>query len=279
MSPRRGLSLVELTIALLIAGIIGLALTRFVVSQARFISLQDGLMRARAGARAGLNVLVQEIRMVGPGGLVSAAADSIEARVPYAMGIGCAQYSGGYQGVLLMPYDSANFAAATLDGFAWMDTTGVFNFTSPATVAVSTSYNGYCSATPTPPLTILPGWRAARLSPSDPTTPIGFPIYLYQTVRYTIAPSADLPGRLALWRTVVGTGARDELVVPFDTASRFRFLLGSRLAASDTVPAVLDSVRGLRVRFVGLSEDPPQGRTQPSRFDLTTDIVFVNRAH
>jgi len=279
MRPRRGLSLVELIVALLIAGIIGLALTRFVISQARFISLQDGLMQARAGARAGFNVMVQEMRMVGPGGLLAAAADSLELRVPYAMGTGCAQPSGGRQGALLMPYDSANFASASLSGYAWMDTTGLYHFVSPATAAVSASYAGDCTATPTPPLTVPPGWKTARLAPSDPATPVGFPIYLYQTIRYTIAPSAELPGRLALWRTVVGPpDTREELVAPYDTASRFSFLIGNALVATTTVPAVLDSVRGIRVRLVGQSELPPQGRSQPSRFDLATDIVFVNRA-
>ena len=39
-----------------------------------------------------------------------------------------------------------------------------------------------------------------------------------------------------------------------------------------------DDVRGIRIRFVGESETPLEGRAVPVKFDLTSDILFRNNA-
>ncbi len=290
---RRGFSLAELMVALVIAGIIGIALTRLIISQSRFMALQDGTMRARASARAGFNVIAQELRMVTAGGLLAASPDSITARVTFASGLTCGQPSGGSQAVLLMPYDSASFAGATLRGYAWRNAIGNWQFQEPVTFAAGAT-TGDCTGLAAPiPSTIAPAtavtassapgpgvFRVVRLQPNNVGTPTGVPVYLYQRVRYELAPSAEISGRIALWRTVLETMVREELVAPFDTSmSAFAFLVGNRLAPQANPPAVLDSVRGIRLRLVGESEERPEGRTAPSRFDLTSDIVFINRAN
>jgi len=278
VTDRRGFSLAELMVALVIAGIVGAALTRLMINQSRCVATQDGLMRARSGARAGFNVIVQELRMVTPAGLLAAAPDSVTARVPFAFGVACSQPSGGQQAILLLPFDSANFASASLTGFAWRDSTGAYQFVEPATLTNGSGPSSACTGVTPSPIAVPAGWLVVYVSPNDLATLPGAALYLYQTVRYEIAPSAELPGRRALWRTVVGTGTREELVTPFDTTSRFSFLVENRLTAQAGVPAVLDSVRGLRLRLVGQSETTPSGRSGPMSFDLSTDIVFVNRA-
>lgn len=276
MTRTRGFSLAELVVALFLAGIIGLALARLVISQARFVAGQDGLLQARSSVRAALNVMASELRALTPGGLRAATADSITLRVPYAFGVAC-QQSGGGTNVSLLPGDSAIFNAATASGYAFRDSTGTWRFVEPATVGA-----GGCAPLG-PAITALsaPGWspRVVRVTPNAVGTREGDLVYLYQTVRYGLAGSTAIPGRTALWRTVLSTGMRDELVAPFDTGSSFRFLVGSRFTVRTTAPSVLDSVVGLHVRLVGQSEMTPEGRSAPSRFDLTTDIVFRNNAH
>ena len=272
---RPGFSLTELMVALVLTGIIGAALTRLIINQARFVAMQDGMMRARSGARAALNVMTSELRAITDSGLVAASPDSITVRVPYAFGVACQQASGATN-VALLPGDSALYGSATAGGYAWRDSTGAFVFREPATVAA-----GSC-APPAPAITVLgtTGWsaRTVAVSPNNPDTPAGAIVYLYQTIRYAFAPSVSVPGRRALWRTVLSTGARDELVVPFDTSSKFQFLVGNRYTPQAAPPAVLDSVRGLRIRLVGQSEAPPEGRVGPVKFDLTSDILFRNNA-
>ncbi len=274
-SSRHGFALAELVVALIIAGLVGISLTKLIMNQARFVATQQGMMAARAGARAGFNVMVQELRMVTRGGVITAHADSITVLVPYAFGIACIQPSGGSQAVALFPVDSARYASAALRGYAWRDSTGTWKFKEPATIMPGVVTD--CS-TATPAVTVLTNGAIVRVSPNDLTTEQGSPMYLYQRVRYALAPSVQLPGRTALWRTMIDLNQRDELVAPFDTNSVFSFLTGNALTVQSAVPAVLDSLRGVRVRLVGQSEDPPEGRTTPSSFDLSMDIVFVNRA-
>ena len=269
-----GFSLAELTVAMLIAGIIGLALARLIINQSRFVALQDAMMRARSGARAALNALSGELRAVTNGGLVQAGPDSITVRVPYAFGVACQQASSSTI-VSLLPTDSAIFSASTASGYAWRDSTATFQFVEPATVS-----SGTCSA-PAPNITTLSatGWtaRSVAVAPNVVATPVGAVVYLYQTVRYAFAASVGIPGRRALFRTVL-PGTRDELVAPFDSSAKFQFLVDSANALVIGPPAVLGAVRGVRVKLVGASETAPQGRSQPVKFDLTTDILFRNNA-
>jgi len=277
----RGFVLAELLVAMIIAAIIGLSLTQLVISQSRFVALQSAIMQARGGARAALNVMAADLRMVTDSGLVAAAPDSVTVRVPFAFGVACAQASGNVT-LSLLPADSASYYSATASGYAWRDTTGRFDFVEPATVSASFAF--LCTwPYITPSITTLgaPGWTALAVAvPNDPRqTPPGPPtgtvVYLYQLVRYAFAPSGQLPGRIGLWRTVLSTGQRDELVAPFDSTSGFQFL-DSTLTPRQTPPANLDTVRGLHLVLIATSEQPPEGRTLPMQFNLTTNVVFRN---
>jgi len=279
--------LAELLVALVIAAIIGVALTQLVVSQSRFVALQGSIIQARGGARAALNVLATDFRMVSDSGLVAAAHDSVTARVPYAFGVACGQVAGMVT-VSLLPADSASYYAATPSGYAWRDTTGTMVFVepSPGPLAVSSSVTSNCTSAliTNPAITTLSvtGWPAVAVDlPNDtrrtpPGPPQGSVVYLYQLVRYAFAPSGQLPGRVGLWRTVLSTGQRDELVAPFDTSASFQFLVGSRLTPRTTPPAVLDSVQGLRLVLVAASEQAPEGHTKPETFTITSNVVFQN---
>lgn len=275
--PARGFGLAELLVALVIAGVIGLALTRLVVSQARFVGMQDAMMRARGGARASLNVLSDELKMVPYRGVRTAHAESIEVRVPYAFGVACYPWSGYYI-ISLLPADSATFFSATPSGFSYRNaTTGLWTSIDGATVITATASNA-CSATGISGMT-TPNWpeRYAAVTPYGGSTGVdtGNAVVLYQRIRYAFAPSTQLPGREALWRTIVSTGTREELVAPFDTASHFEFLTGSRYVAQTAVPT-LDSIRGVRIRLKAASETTPAGRTTPPTFDVSVDVYFRN---
>lgn len=274
---RHGFSLAELMVALVIAGIIGVALTRLVVSQSRFVSSQDGMMRARAVARAGLAVLSDELRQVASGGLVAATRDSVTVRIPYAYGIVCTQQSGTTIAALLPP-DSARYASAAMTaGYAWRDSNGVWKSVEPAT-RTATSTAPCLAASPAigPPYSPSGANYAVALAPNVVATPNGAVVYVYQNVRYAFGPSTEMPGRVGLWREVLGGGVREELVTPFDTTSKFQFLVGPLLRPQTAVPSALDSILGLRVLLVAASERPAPGRSVPTKFPLVSDIVFRN---
>jgi len=273
---RRGFSLAELIVALVIAGIVGIALSRLVINQARFVGAQDGMMRARSSARAALSVLSYELRQVTFGGVAAASRDSIDIRVPYAFGVVCG-YTAGLTALSLIPPDSAAYAAGatTTSGYAYMNAVDLWTFIEPA--ARSNGSTALC-ASATPPVVVLTSPSGLSWGVYVPGTaaPVGATVYLYQKIRYAFGPSTQLPGRRALWRTTLTNGVREELVAPFDTSAQFNFLVGTMLAASTTVPASLDSIFGVRLRLDAQSETPPQGRTAPLLFRMTSDVIFRN---
>src|SRR5688500_20226645 len=89
-APRKGLSLVELLIGMVVLGIIGMALTKVLASQARYFDHQKTSNLARAVSRGPLNRVVSDLRMIeARGGTISASPTTIEMRVPYAVGVVC----------------------------------------------------------------------------------------------------------------------------------------------------------------------------------------------
>ena len=274
---RRGFGLAELIVAMLIAGIIGIALARLVINQARFAGTQDSMMRTRGAARAALNVLSFELRSVTRGGIMTASRDSIDIRVPYAFGMTCG-YASGQTAVALFPPDSAVWAnaASTTSGLAYLDATNTWTFLDGVTRSAGSTSTCY---TVSPPVRVLysPGGQAWGVYASGTTVPTGTIVYFYQKIRYAFAASTQMPGRIALWRTTLANGNREELVAPFDTSAAFNFLVGTMIVPSSTAPAVLDSISGLRLKLNAQSEDTPQGRSVPLLFKLTSDIIFRNR--
>ena len=64
MSTRRGFTLAELLVGMVVLGIIGAALSRLLLSQSRFYDLQTQLRRARFVSRTAINAALSDLRMV-----------------------------------------------------------------------------------------------------------------------------------------------------------------------------------------------------------------------
>ena len=89
---RQGFTLVELLVTLIVAAIVGAALLRLMMGQARFMDQEEASRSARSVARSGINRLVSDLRAVeATGGLVAAVAggQDFTVRVPYAFGVVC----------------------------------------------------------------------------------------------------------------------------------------------------------------------------------------------
>jgi prepilin-type N-terminal cleavage/methylation domain-containing protein len=263
---RRGFTLIELLITMFVLGILGTALARLMISNSRFVSQQETELEARQTARAAMNVVLPELRMVSDGGLLAAGRDSVRVRVPYAFGVFCLN-----EYVVLAPPDSAVYATALYTGIAYQLPTGLYGFDSTVTVLGTTTNTADCDADS---VRAIPGGQRLRLSVANLAAP-GNLFYLYQDVTYRFANSTALPGRRGLWRQAQGAAA-EELLSPFDTAARFVFLVGSRLTPQLTVPGLLNTVRGLELRLVGASVNPAQGKAQPTRFALHPRVRFGN---
>jgi prepilin-type N-terminal cleavage/methylation domain-containing protein len=278
LDARRGFTLPELMVTMVILAIIGAAMVKLYVSQARSYDLQNQLRKARFVSRTAVNAALSDLRMVeATGGMVSATSTQIVVRVPYAMGIVCAN-TVTTTTVALFPVDTVAYATAGFSGYAWRDSTGNYNYqeTSPT---VGAGVTATCTAAG---VTVLTNGLVVALTPPMPAaiptmTAVGSPVLLYQRLQYQFAASTALPGRTALWRTVVATNQTAELIAPFDSSAKFRFYVQDADTAQAAVPSPVTNIWGIELDLNGQSETAPEGTSAPKTAKLTTAVLFNNR--
>ena len=273
---RKGLSLTELIIGLVILAIIGLALTKTLQSQARYFDHQKTSNLARAVARGPINRVVSDLRMVeARGGMISASSTQIEVRVPYAMGVVCGP-SGNSTHISLLPVDSAMFFAPGYSGYAWRGGDGVYRYKEDnQTKDVGTE--SVCIDAQILSLTAS-GGKIIRINPVLPdTASYGTPVFLYRKIRYSFAPSTMVPGTTGLYRTRMENGQSEELSAPYDASAKFRFFVGANTTAQDAAPADLSKIRGIELNMTALSERAPSGDVAKQKAPFITAVFFKNR--
>jgi len=285
---RRGFTLVELLISMIVTAIIGAALVRMVLSQARFMDQQEAWREARSVSRGGINRLLSDLRAVeASGGMVAAAGggQDFTVRVPYAFGVLCGIAANVYS-VSLLPVDSTMFAEPGYTGFAVRsNATGAYSY-HPSNVlnlagTTALCLNGlYDSIHTVPALNGSPAGRVVNVTRTAgaimPAPLRGSVVYLYRHVRYEFKASVAVPGRTGLWRTMVTGGATEELAAPFDATARVNFYNLNVTPAQSAVPTLTD-VRGLELLLNGMSERTPSGSAAPKTANMTTSVFFENR--
>lgn len=273
LGNRAGHSLTELLVGMTVLGVVGASLTRLIVYQSKAFERQSAGKQARAVARAAINLIQSELRMVEAAGGVSAATStSITVRIPYAMGVICDNNT-----VSLLPADSMMYALANFSGYAWRDSaTGAYTYVeSGASVSAGTAAN--CTAAG---VTTLTGGQVVDIGPalSAAAAKVGYNVFLEQRVTYSFGPSGLISGRTGLFRTPAATGAAEEIAAPFDAASSFWFFDQNANAAQAAVPT-LANIRGIELHFTGQSERVPRGSSTYASSAMTTAVFFGNRVN
>ena len=277
LSLRRGLSIGELIVGMVILAIIGMALSRVLVSQARYFSHQKTGNLARNVSRGPLNRVVSDLRMVEAlGGVISATSTELAVRVPYAMGVVCAKVDP-FTHISLLPVDSAMYAAPGFSGYAWRGGNGVYRYVENGSLVVAAGNLNVCNAALIGTLT-ADNAKIIKISPllSD-TASFGTPVFMFRRIKYEFKASVAVPGMVGLFRTLMETGASEELAAPFDANSKFRFFIGNSTTAQDAVPADLSTLRGIELVMNGMSEKIPSGSTGKAVAPFTTAVYFKNR--
>jgi prepilin-type N-terminal cleavage/methylation domain-containing protein len=272
---RRGMSMVELIIGMVVLAVIGMSMTKIMLSQARYFSHQKQSNAARNVARGPLNRVVSDLRMVeARGGVMFASDTAVQMRVPYAMGVVCG-ISGGTH-ISLLPADSAMYAAPGYSGYAWRGGNGVYRYKEDNHVK-DVGILSVCDNAAIYTLTAQ-GAKVVKITPALPdTASVGTPVFLYRQIRYSFRPSLAVPGTKGLFRTTVATGTTEELSAPFDNSVKFRFYTGTSVTASATPPADLSKLRGVEMQMPGMSEKVPMGSTAKYKSIFNTAIFFKNR--
>jgi prepilin-type N-terminal cleavage/methylation domain-containing protein len=271
---RRGATLVELMVAIALLSIIGAATLRMLTSQSRFVDRHEKQRSARGVVRSTMNLMLSELRMVeASGGVEHASATAITVRVPYALGLACGSL-GGATVVSFLPADSVSLATATFGGYAWRDFAGRYTYVEGTATHRPAPDPSPCTVAG---ITTLPDGSIGEVAPGIPITAVdGTPVFLFQRVRYALASSTTLPGRLAMWRTSLATGVSEEIAAPFDSSARFRFFRESQDTSTALPPTALEDLRGLELVLTGASEGRRAGKTTPELARQRTAIFFAN---
>ncbi len=270
LRARRGFSLIELLITIVLVAIIGVAAGRMLMSQTRFYSRLAGQKDARSVTRNARNIIQTELSMVEAGGGGGAASnDSIRVRMPIMWGVFCSNST-----MMYLPYDSAMFAMGSYAGYAIKDTTATGTYT--YTTASNAPTAGTATDCTDAPVSITAptngGYRS--LSPTATATAAS-PMFLYQEVTYKFASSGIVSGTRGLFRRV-GSGAYEELLAPFDTSAKFRFYNLFADTAQTTVPT-LANIRGVELMLDAQSPTRTSGQANPETASIKTAIFFRNR--
>jgi len=281
-----------------VLALVGLALTRILINDTRFVSRQDAMLSARQGARAGLNALVSELSVVADSAVLIATRDTLQIRIPVAFGVTCEDPSTTTRIVSLLPVDSVAWANADTTGLYWRQRNGIYRRLYTVTMATTTaaSDSALCKQDS---IRMLSGGRLIKVSGLSSTTcsvfnnvfnttttncqPDSLAVTIvYSKITYRFGASTDLPGRVGLWR-VNNKGVAEELVTPFDTSARFAYLMGGpnteplTLQTATVTGTGLDSIRGVELRLYSASEQAAQGTSKPQVFKLRTRVRFANK--
>jgi prepilin-type N-terminal cleavage/methylation domain-containing protein len=290
---RQGFTLIELMLSLIIAAVVGAALIRMSLAQARFMDQQEAWRSARGVSRGGINRLISDLRAVeaaGPG-ITNAAAggQDFTVRVPYAFGVMCASVLG-ITTVSLLPVDQSMYDAPGHSGYAYRLANGTYTYVAnaalpgaglaltcttaaPVGFGVSTADGGFL-----PAINGSPVGKVITV-PGNVAMPAGTIFFLYRTIRYEFKASLAIPGRTGLFRTAVNGGAAgvEEIAAPFDNTARVNFYVLNAGIAQSAVPANLADIRGLELVLNGQSERTPGGSAAPKMANVRTSVFFENR--
>ena len=285
VARRDGFTIIEIMIAMLMTSILGAALVKTMISSNQFIDRIEAGRDARGSARAALNLLSTELRMVSAGtGIEAATPTSLTMRVAYRVGMACSS-TVGIPGVVVATFTPSDTSIASTSlgytGFASLQSSGEYQYTN----GIGTPAAGAASVCTAAPASLTPVAGSSTLSMSGLALPAaippGTPVVLWRRVQYDLAPSVILPGRLALWRRQLdGASAvisSEELAAPLEASTRFGFYINNARASSDTVPTSLGDLRGIELRLVGESMRVSRGASQTEQSRLTTAVFFLNR--
>ncbi|MDB4881746.1 MAG: hypothetical protein JWL95_512, partial [Gemmatimonadetes bacterium] len=289
---RRGFSLVEIITALTILSIIGLSLTRLMLSQTRAFQYDSGGRRARTAARSAMNILITDLRMTQDnGGVAYLDATNnrrVDVKVPVAFGLVCVV---GVSEVIMsmVPVDSFQLASMRLGGYAIRNATnGIYAYVSGGTMAAADTLSCHGGGAGRPAYyadTVRMGGRRGgvyRISGAPPAGTVpGSMAFVWQTVRYSFDPSAAYPGRLGLYRIITYGSSADtnELIAPFSSTARFSYYTNppqTNDAATSTAPTDYNTLRGFKIFLPAEASDTVPGRTGPQKTTMTTAVFFKN---
>jgi prepilin-type N-terminal cleavage/methylation domain-containing protein len=295
---RSGFTMVEIIVALIIFAIVGLALTKMLLTQSAGFKRDVTARRARAGARSSMNLIVSDVRMGQDINGVQLANDStFVIKAPIQFGLVCAVGGGGTT-IAAVAADSFVTADTKYGGYAVRNANSPYSYTfvsSTSSGATTTGSSATCTglANPIRSDTVSSSGRVGKIITFTPgtsttNTAVGQPAFLWQYVTYRFrketGDNARNLYRVSCGADTVSTGTycnKELLMGPFSTKARFNYYLTTATSASQdssvkTAPADLNTIRGVEFVLAAISPDTVGSSKGPASATTTTSVFFKN---
>jgi prepilin-type N-terminal cleavage/methylation domain-containing protein len=186
---RRGFTLVELLISLVLGALIITVVLKFVSGQTRLTTMQSGREEVQQNARGALEMIASDLRGAIPAGIEVGDASAIEVMLPRRWGVVCSQV-GTTQTVVVFP-DVAQPMPVGADAGLLIQPLGTTNWRpllpTRATVADTTRLVATTACAAQNPTGSLVAYRLTGLN--HPAVAAGSTVALYQRVRYDVQTS------------------------------------------------------------------------------------------
>lgn len=280
-----GFTLIELVISMTVLAILGAAAMRMLGGSARLNERQEAAQRSRAVIRGAAARLSNELRAVPvpwPGmpvtGIELATADSVQARVPYALAVFC-DLQSGVATFSVLPRDTAISRFSEHAGLLVRADPEYFRWAPTPSPTAGTA----ARCTGTPGIQTLPGGTVVQLpAPAGGAlatalagTREGQTVHFVRRVRYVFRRGA----RTALVRVSLSesgaTLSSEELAAPFDAASRFNYVVGGYATPRIPASSELSIVYGITA-LLRSSGDETVRDGGPTDATFATTIMLQN---
>lgn len=288
---RAGVTLVELLVGLVLAGLLAGILFQAIQGQSRFVALQSAREEAQRNVRSSLDLIAGELRAAPPEGLIVAGPHEVTFQLPRAWGVVCNRNGATSMDVLFPATVTADMlAASSASGLAADAGTDTARDWRPvatmgtARAAVTAVAPVSAESRPCFDLRGAPGDSrdviARRITGTNfPAVEPGALVYLYHVVRYAVARDA---GEWWIYRSNGLTGSTptmQPMAGPLQGAEalRFRYLdrSGAVVPAPEKDATARARVARIQVR-VGAQGRTGLGVGLVTRTDSTT-VYLRNR--
>lgn len=263
---RRGLTLIELMIVLVVLGIVGATLTSILTRQQRFYRDASETVVVRRELRKGASLLPTDLRAISTAGgdLLEASGSRFSIRATIGSGVVC---DVGLSSVDLVPLDLSNHTLTTWYATPQRnDTVFVFDegaedgatddsWSQHAITAVPTMSSSYCSGTPFVAAAdaAKPKIRLALSSTVPSEVRIGAVVRITRPIRYSVYQPSGAGDWYLGYEEHTGTawGAIQPIAGPLAAAAGPRFLYYDTLgvARTPTTPTERTNVARIDVRL------------------------------
>lgn len=212
----RGFTLVEMLIALVVAGVLSAGMYKLLLDQNRYYGQMSDRAYAEETLRASADLMAAELRLVASGDVLAAQPDSVAVRSDVLLAYVC-HVTSGDNVYYYVTHEVSDAALEGARGTAYSNpfSSGyVYEDGFDATGTASSTAQAECEARGAPTGKAadryrLKGWDG---TPPDP----GATLRIYRKLSYYFAPSETSDG-LALWRN------DSELAAPFADGAGFRY--------------------------------------------------------